>query len=52
MCANCSTPGAVVDDSAIPVTNVRANDTHRLIPSKYSASKYGETRHRPLPPHR
>ena len=28
---------------AIPVTNVRANDTHRLIPSKYSASKYGET---------
>jgi RES domain len=27
----------------IPVTNGRANDTHRLIPSKYSASKYGET---------
>jgi RES domain len=29
--------------SDIPITDVRANDTHRLIPSKYSASKYGET---------
>ena len=28
---------------AIPVAKCGSNDTHRLIPSKYSASKYGET---------
>jgi hypothetical protein len=26
----------------IPVTDLRVSDTHRLIPSKYSASKYGD----------
>jgi len=26
----------------IPVTDLQVNDTHRLIPSKYSASKYGD----------
>jgi RES domain-containing protein len=29
--------------SEIPVTDKRLQDTHRLIPSKFSAAKYGET---------
>ena len=29
--------------SEIPVTQIRLRDTHRLIPSKFSAPKYGET---------
>ena len=29
--------------SEIPVTEIRIEDTHRLIPSKFSALKYGET---------
>ncbi len=29
-------------NSEIPVAEVRANDTHRLIPSKFSVSRYGD----------